>query len=298
MSKIWRIASAALIALLALLPLYAQSAPDVRTHTTPIQKNLEKTNKRTNISNSQHALLKKSIAYDESLVAAGDNPLQLNNLAVRLTQEGRHDKAAEVMEKVVELRPKNVSFLVNLAIVYLNSNVQLRALELLLRASEIDPENDRVQWLLCDLFSKVGRHREAVECFESRMKTETLDAVSVSNLSVSLIEVGELDDALLHLEQANARYPSNAPLLNNYALALFRDKKYPQSSRVLKRLVKLKPKVAQYRFNFAVVLLASKNRRGALQQYAVLKKSDPDLASQLYGILFRDRVVNARQQSK
>ncbi|HEX6278588.1 MAG TPA: tetratricopeptide repeat protein [Pyrinomonadaceae bacterium] len=273
----------------------AQPIGESRKHVTPAKTRLEKANKRSSPSNSKEAQLTSRVSYDKLLAVAGDDPVRLNNLALRLTLEGRHDKAAEVMEKVVGLRPKNLQLLVNLATVYLNSSEYERALELLRRASAIDPNDMRIQHLMCDLLAQTKRHIEAVPCFERRLTTEKLDAVSTLNFSVSLVELGELDTALLHLKDAYARYPTDVALLNNYALALYRDGQYSESSRLLKKLVRLRPKVGEYKFNLAITMLASKNRKGALEQYAVLKTSDPDLARRLYVVLFSDSVVDARR---
>lgn len=245
------------------------------------------------------SLASNSKSYKELVSSAGGDPGRLNELAIGLTGEGRHAEAARLLEHAVAQDAGNARLLVNLAIVYSNAKDFENALGALDRANKLDPVYVRDRPMRCDLLSHTGRHKKAVKCFTGRINAgRKLDAVSASNMAVSLRKNGELKDAVNILKEAYGRYPDHPTLLNNYSILLYEVKKFGESSRILSRLVKLHPKVAQYRFNLGIAQLARGNRKEAIKQYNFLKNADPAMAKTLFNLLFKDKVIDARQARK
>lgn len=278
------------ISILVVSALIASSQPP------PSSGSLSKANVRARTTNAKQFDFRGK-SYEQMLAAAGNNAMLLNNLAAHFTRKGEHEKAAECLEKAAKLQPESAPILVNLAIVYANLRDQERSIELLERAAAVNPDYQRSEWVLCDVLSQAQRHDEAVECFDKRLETQQLDAVSVSNMSVSLMAIGKTKRASRILQKAAVRFPDDPAVLNGVGIAFFNRKDYKEAARAYAQLVRLKPDEPQYRFNLAISLLAAKKRSGALEQYNYLKRSDPGLARRLYEVLFRGKVVNARRPS-
>ena len=230
--------------------------------------------------------------YRKLLGDAANDPVLLNNLGVRFAQAKRYNEAAELIEKAVEFAPRVTPILVNLAVVDINLGIFESALDLFERAQAIDPGYERINSMLCDTYTNAIRHREAVECFEKRAKTTKMDNVSLTNFSLSLIELGETKRATRLLRDAAASYPNNQGVMNALGIALYRGKNYSESASVLTKLVQMTPSRPQFRFNLAVAQMAASNRTAAIEQYNILKRSDPDLARSVYNMLFRDKLLN------
>ncbi len=225
-----------------------------------------------------------------------DDPILLNNLGVHYSTLNRHKKAAEVIGKAVELAPESPAIRLNLVVAKTNLGELSSALEFLEQARSLDPTNPRIDPLLCDLLSGTLRHGDAVECFERRLKSSTLDFASASNYAHSLIFEGRSKEAARILRKASARYPNNKAIMNGLGMALYEMKKYSESAEVLQQLVETNPRQGEFRYNLTMAQLALNKRAAALQNYAILKRAQPELAKRLYKEIFRDRVVDVSER--
>ncbi len=64
----------------------------------------------------------------------------------------------------------------------------------------------------------------------------------------------------------------------------------------LKEAVRLKPAYAEAQYNLGILLLCAGQRDAALRQYQTLKTLHPNLAQNLYAVLYRDLILSAKQQ--
>lgn len=233
-------------------------------------------------------------AFRKLLVDPTANPVLVNNIGVQLGLEGRYEDAAKFMEAAISLAKNVAAFKVNLAIVKVRLADHERAFELLEEANSVDPSYTRTQAVLCDLLTTSLQHKEAVRCFEGRRAREgELDATSVSNYAMSLMETGQLESAVRLLKGSAISHPNNAGVLNALAVGLYRSQEYPQCVDVLTKLVERYSNHSQYRFNLTMALMAAKERNEAIEQYNLLKRSDPELARKAFEALFGNRIVDA-----
>jgi tetratricopeptide (TPR) repeat protein len=69
----------------------------------------------------------------------------MTNLAILLIQTGDRDKAQNLLEKVIEINPGDAEAHYNLALLFLQRGEKEKARSLLFRALKIDPENSRIK---------------------------------------------------------------------------------------------------------------------------------------------------------
>jgi Flp pilus assembly protein TadD len=292
MRRIWRfltqISSFAVVAALA-AAVHPQSELSNNPKSAPSILQTSKVNQRPTGKLVSTAQLE---TYKKLLGDAADDPILLNNLGVRYAHAKRFSEAAGLIEKAVALAPKTAPILVNLAVIDINLGNFESAAELFERVIAVDPASERVNAMLCDTYTNALQHSKAVKCFEKRPKTSKMDPVSTANFSLSLMELGETKRATRMLKEANAASPNNPGIMNGLGIALYKMKHYSESAGVFSRLVQLTPDHPQFRFNLAVSQMAASNRTAAIEQYNILKRSDPDLARSVYTMLVQDKLVN------
>jgi len=71
--------------------------------------------------------------------------------------------------------------------------------------------------------------------------------------------------------------------------------RYAEAAGELERALRLRPDLAEGHGNLGSTYLALGKREAALKQYQQLKLLDPDLASALLRLIYRDRIVDARR---
>ena len=259
---------------------------------------LAKVNKRVSAAaTSEHA--KEALnAYKDILGSPVNDPIMLNNLGVRLSNSGRYLEASVLIGKAVDIAPHSATLLINFAVAKINLSEFEAALDALGRARRIDPENSRIDPILCDVLTNALRHQRAIECFERRGSPSNLDSVSLSNFSQSLLAEGEKKRALRLLREAALKYPDDKAVLNGLGMALYKSKKYSESVRTLKRLVSMNPDQGEFRYNLVLAQIALNQRSEALRNYSVLKKARPKLAKALYKVIFHDRILDVSENKR
>jgi tetratricopeptide (TPR) repeat protein len=65
-----------------------------------------------------------------------------------------------------------------------------------------------------------------------------------------------------------------------------------------KQALTLKPEYAEAHHNLAVLYLQRGQRSLALEQYHLLQSIDYEMSQKLFGIIFRDKILNVRDQGR
>lgn len=122
--------------------------------------------------------------------------------AVKLLQDGRYEKAVELLNKVIQGSQHNSSPYINIAIAYEKLGDVVRAEENLKKALEINPEHPVARNEYALLYRKTGRYAEARKQYEAVLLKYPEFYPARKNLGV-LCEL-YLNDAPCALEQYEA----------------------------------------------------------------------------------------------
>ena len=68
-------------------------------------------------------------------------------------------------------------------------------------------------------------------------------------------------------------------------------KRVDEAIEAFKRGVEAAPHLSKIRFNLGVAQLSIQNRAGAISQYNILKAENPELAGQLYRMLYGGQIL-------
>ncbi len=117
--------------------------------------------------------------------------------------------AAAEFEALVALRPDSAPALNNLATAYFNQRDFNRALETLLEAKRLDPENLQVHYNLGMIYKLQGKSADAVTAFEFVAARDPVDPMTHYYLGTVYANLGNLEVAKTHLRKAIGFQPEN-----------------------------------------------------------------------------------------
>jgi len=239
----------------------------------------------------------KKITERERLVAADpSNPVYINNLGVSYFQAGRFRDSASALEKAAKMEPLHGTTLLNLSLTYRSLNRMDAAIAAAGRALKMLPERIDAHEFLCNLYLNSDRAAEALPCYKVvREKAPNSPAVEV-NYGAALFIAGEKEKALEVLKKTAAAFPNNGEAHFMLGVVQFRMKKNNAAVDSLKRAVESRPDHPIYRYNLAIAQIAVDNGAGALSQYKLLKTSDPEIAAQLYKLMFAGKIYTVEQK--
>ncbi|MFZ0085174.1 MAG: tetratricopeptide repeat protein [Candidatus Acidiferrales bacterium] len=160
-------------------------------------------------------------------------------LAQVYLNDGFNSKAIAIYKKIAKLAPNELAPLERLADLYvqqgvlsearplflqiaeahLKANHAQKAVEVLHRLLEVEPENQRVQMRLAELYGVMGQKKEA--------------ALTYHAYALRLFERGEMDEAEKLADRALEVDPGNAPAILLKAKALFAASKIDQAIAIL-----------------------------------------------------------------
>lgn len=141
-------------------------------------------------------------------------------LGLSAWKSGNPGKAEAAFEKALSIDPRHVKSLVNLSRVVIDQTRYDDAIERLTRAAEIAPESAEVHRLLGRTYGSVGRVNEAEQAYRRAIEVNELDAWSMNNLGLLLLEEKRPGDALPLLAKAAELRKDVPEFQNNLGMAL------------------------------------------------------------------------------
>lgn len=238
----------------------------------------------------------KKISGNAPLAASAD-PFLLNELAAKLSSDGKFLESAEKLEAAVRLAPDIAGSHVNLSIAYEHLGRLEDSLRSAQTASTLTPDSPRAYWQLCGVLFQLNRFEEAIDCYGKLVKlTPDDNAESRTLLGTAMVRAGHSDQALVILRQVTNSFPLYARAYNATGVALYNKKKYTEAAKAFKRAVEINPNSSLFRFNLGIAQAVNRNTAGALSQYRALQELDPKRALMIYKLVYRDKLVFVSDQ--
>jgi predicted O-linked N-acetylglucosamine transferase (SPINDLY family) len=185
--------------------------------------------------------------YREILKHAPQHPDALHLLGVLLSQNDKHDDAAQLIERAIEVNPTFADYHNNLG----------------------------------EALRRSGKTERAVESYQRalHLRPDYLDAQN--NLSIALAKLGRAREGFEILTQALQRDPNNFELLSNLGVVLLRMDRVPEAADAFRQALRVNPKYAEAHNGFgdALCLLGQTDQAIVAYQTAIQLKGGLDSAS-------------------
>jgi Flp pilus assembly protein TadD len=213
-----------------------------------------------------------------------------HNLGVHLDRQGRPVLAIEHLQRALALSPDSVMTYWRLGVAYLHAGRPAEAIphfREVLRRSPLDGDIIRSHGSLGLALLYTGRPAEAIPHFREVL-TRIPDDVDIHNhLGVALVQQGNLGEGIDHLRQAVRLDPGHAVAHTNLGFALTTHGNPTEAIAYFRRAIELTPENPEPRVGLARAYLALGKTGAAREEYEVVKRLSPRLASQLAPLLQR-----------
>ncbi len=179
--------------------------------------------------------------YERVLTARPDDPDANHLLGLIDESEGQLARALERLIRARRLAPDNAELLNNLASLYIRLGRTDDALEACRAGLRVRPNLAALHNTLGVAFQTGGRHKQAIASFRNALTHDPDYVEALNNLGMSLLACGEVENAALHLRKAVELAPNYPKALANFGKAMLLLKRYPAAVKALRRSVALRP---------------------------------------------------------
>ena len=193
----------------------------------------------------------------------------LNLLGMVCVNTGRHEEAAELITRALELKPDDAQAHGNLGLAYQRMG-KLESAERHFRQSiDLDPDKPVMWNSLGNVLRDKGQAAEAVKAYESTLRANGNYPECWANLSKALVDLGEYERAFQAVSRALQINPTVADFHNQIAEVYRKGSKFEQAIRAYKKSLELDPKLYESMLGLATVYRESEDAEAAL---AVLER--------------------------
>ena len=168
------------------------------------------------------------------------------NLGRSYLDENKYTEALEVLNKAVQINPRDLNALSNIAMVYKNQKKYKESLEVFKKVLEVDPENAKALVSIGSIYSETGEIKKAIDYYKKALACEP----RVSKIYYNI--------GLLYLKK------------NNTSLAT---KSFQQAAT-------LDPDNVDAHYNLAILYAQNGESEKALKEYEIVKKTQPNAFSE------------------
>ena len=176
--------------------------------------------------------------------------------AAALKGAGELDRAAALLEQVLERDPESAEALHGLGEIEAYRHRDDQAEGLLLKAVSLDDSRPASRYILGCLQQARGEHEPAAASYRKALALDSAYAPAHLNLGFLLQQRGEGEQALAHFRAATAAAPSNADAWVNLGYALERRRELVEARAAYDSALMIEPGHFHARFNRSMVLLA------------------------------------------
>lgn len=128
-----------------------------------------------------------------------------------LENDGDHEAALAIMEKIIELKPDHAAALNFVGYSWADTKVNLdQALDYIQRAIELKPENGYIHDSLGWVYYRLGKLDQAIKALETAVKLSPEDAAILEHLGDVYLESGRVREALQSYRKAAKLATENA----------------------------------------------------------------------------------------
>lgn len=181
---------------------------------------------------------------------ADEQEKRLVDKAKQLVKEKRYEEAKDIYINLINLSPKNVDYLAELAQIYKLQGDKMGAVQLLNKALELDPNRQDIRITVAFAYLFDNKLDLSKELFQDVLAKE-------SNNSDALAGIGRIAAIQKRPEEAQQYYqkalefnPNNATALEFLAILKLQQKKFKEAFVIYSKLLSIDPKNVDYNEGF------------------------------------------------
>jgi len=225
--------------------------------------------------------------FEHSLGVTANNSLGHYNLGVALAGRGKTQEAISHYTEALRIKPDYAEAQNNLGVNFYYQGKTQEAISHYTEALRIKPDYAEAHYNLGVALVDQGKTQEAIAHYTEALRIKPDNSEAQNNLGVALANQGKTQEAIAHFSDALRTKPDNAVAHKNLGIALVLQGKTQEAIAHFSDALRIKPDYAVAHFSSGLVYLRMGNKRLALGEYKILEKINPNLASILYGEIFK-----------
>nr|WP_298244142.1 tetratricopeptide repeat protein [uncultured Bradyrhizobium sp.] len=182
--------------------------------------------------------------------------------ALRHHQAGGLDRAETIYRRLLNRNPDHASSLHLLGVIHLQRREHARAVDLIGRAIELEPNESNFRHNFANALGALGRRAEAEAQYRAAVDLDDNNVDAHGALGMLLLETGRLDAAEPHLQQAYRLRPSSEVVCNNLGILLCRKDAFDEAETKFREALRIRSDFAPAHANLGSILRG----HGALDQ--------------------------------
>ena len=218
----------------------------------------------------QKAVIEYDALYARNMAGFKD----FGNYGLALFETKKYDRAAEILEKAVELNPDNTAAHVSLALSY----QELEKNDLALAQYEVvfkqEPALHSIRFDYANLLADMGKDNEALESYKLYIQNYPKDPRAYQNIGIVYKRLNNINETIVNYEKALALQgdTKDIDLKEDLAECYHLKKDYPLALKYYDEVLAVKPSNYDVKLNKALVLHAMKKYNDAIALYTDLLK--------------------------
>lgn len=202
--------------------------------------------------------------YEQIMQAHPQQPEAIHLLGVIALQKGQYGMAVELINRAIDLQPRDARFHCNIGQAYAGLGLIEDAINAHRRALNISPDLPEALNNLGNALQQIGRFDEAIEKYQRALRTRP-DFLEVhNNLGNALKGAGRVAEAIEAYRKALSIKGDYADAWSNLATSLFESDQLNPAVEAIQNAVSLNPDSAEYQNNYASILRKKGDLAGAI----------------------------------
>lgn len=215
-------------------------------------------------------------AYEQILAHEPNHDVALHLLGLLNGQLKRPERAIELMRRSIELQPDNPKFHSNIANAFIEHGDFDAASAFASRALVLSPNYAEAHFNLGTAQYRLKKLDDAIESFRRAVACKPNFALALRNLGIALADRGALDEAIAYYQQALLLTPNDAETLGSYGMALYRKDRFAEAVETCRRAIAIKPDYIDALNNLGSALCRLGQFDEGLDCYRRVLALDPD----------------------
>lgn len=227
----------------------------------------------------QHILLTSSGTLPEA-----ERARHTTNVAATFAREGNHPMAERLLGEAIEIEPAASPIpYENLALLYLSTERQEDAEDMLVRAVRLFPISQALRRLLCHIYVIGERFSEGIALLHPFWADGSADADTYAGLGSLYERAGDLASAVAVLVDGHRKYRTHPGVVNNLAYFHLQLGQVDKARSVLDSLPRAVQPHAELVATYGLLRLWQGDRRGAVELYEQAEKMAQEQGSSELG---------------
>lgn len=134
---------------------------------------------------------------------------------------------------------------------------------------------------------KLGKIEEAVAAFKKAVKMKPDYSEAHHNLGNAYLQIEKYKEAVEAFKRAVHYQPELAVAHQSLGTAYYKLGEHKKATEAFKNAIRLNPKEPKLYYNLGAAYIGRNNKRAAVEQYKILKPIDPQLAEELYVLIYK-----------